>query len=79
MQLAALHFYLRIRLYNEMKSYIITTPTTLKKFITGKGNAKKELMLLKVYKKWGKEFDNNNICDAYSLAEYAKQQYIGSN
>ena len=42
-------------------------PTILKKFICGKGNAKKEQMLLQLYKKTGREFNNNNIADAYAL------------
>jgi len=59
---------------NEIK-YIIVPPRSLKKFITGKGNAKKELMLLKVYKKYGIEFDNNNLCDAFALAKYGEENY----
>lgn len=43
-------------------------PTALKKFITGKGNAPKDMMLKEVYKKYGKDYDNDNIADAYGLA-----------
>jgi Holliday junction resolvasome RuvABC endonuclease subunit len=43
----------------------------IKKFITGTGTAKKELMLLKVYKKFGEEFQDNNICDAFCLGKLA--------
>jgi hypothetical protein len=32
-------------------------------------------MLLKVFKKFGIEFDNNNLCDAYSLARLAVEEY----
>ena len=39
-----------------------------KKFITGKGNAPKEFMLMEVYKRFNEEFRDNNICDAYCLA-----------
>jgi len=76
MQLAGLHYFLRIniRLKPNIK-YDIIPPTTLKKFITGKGNAKKELMLLQVYKRWGVEFKNNNLADAYSLARMALDNY----
>ena len=28
-------------------------------------------MLLKVYKRWGVEFKNNNLSDAYALARYS--------
>jgi crossover junction endodeoxyribonuclease RuvC len=56
-------------LLNEM-GFKVTgiAPTVLKKFITGKGNAKKEQMLLQTFKKFGQEFDNNDICDAFGLA-----------
>lgn len=82
MQLAGLHYYLRIQLRNKSRSdlnYEIIPPTTLKKFITGKGNAKKELMLLQVYKRWGVEFTDNNMADAYSLARMALDNYKENN
>ena len=44
-------------------------PTTLKKYVTGRGNAKKDEMLLEVYKRWGQSFRNDNMCDAYALAK----------
>lgn len=71
LELAGLHYFIRISLRLENISYKIIAPPTVKKFVTGKGNAKKELMLLRVYKKWGVSFDDNNLCDAYSLARLA--------
>lgn len=53
--------------------FIIVPPTQLKKFITGKGNAKKDLMLLAVHKKFGVDFEDDNLCDAYALARYGFQ------
>lgn len=70
-QIGALHYLIRIFLYQEKIKYQIATPSQLKKFITGVGNCKKELMLLKTYKKFGVEFDDNNLCDAYCLARFA--------
>tara|TARA_Y100000034_G_scaffold136342_1_gene212299 strand:- start:2269 stop:2787 length:519 start_codon:yes stop_codon:yes gene_type:complete len=52
---------------------IIVSPTLLKKYVCGKGNVKKEQMLLQVYKKYNREFDNNNICDAYCLNEFVRR------
>src|SRR3990167_8428260 len=52
------------------KPLIIIPPTLLKKYVCGKGNVKKEQMLLQCYKKFGKEFDNNNLCDAFCLNEF---------
>lgn len=40
---------------------------TLKKFVSGKGNAQKDLMLLKTFKNFGIEFENHNISDAFGI------------
>lgn len=50
---------------------LIVTPTQLKKYVTGSGGAGKNLMILGVYKRWGVEFDNDNLADAYALARVA--------
>lgn len=48
---------------------LIVPPTTLKKYVTGKGQGvAKSQMLLHVYKKWGAEFSDDNAADSYSLA-----------
>ena len=75
LQMGALHFYLRIFFRKKNVHYKVIAPGTLKKFITGKGNAKKDLMLMKVYKKFGIEFEDDNLCDAYSLARLALEDY----
>jgi Holliday junction resolvasome RuvABC endonuclease subunit len=52
---------------------LIVNPLTLKKFITGKGNAPKITIPLAVYKKWGVEFDKDIGADkahAYALHRY---------
>jgi crossover junction endodeoxyribonuclease RuvC len=51
--------------------YTVIAPASLKKFVTGKGNIKKEQMLLQIYKRYNQEFDNNNLGDAYGLAMFA--------
>ena len=43
-------------------------PMTLKKYASGKGNAKKQEMLLQIYKRWGVEFNDDNAADSYALA-----------
>jgi len=75
LQMGALHYYLRIFLLKKGVEFKIITPGTLKKFVTGKGTAKKELMLKNVFKRWGADFDDNNLADAYSLARHALEDY----
>lgn len=52
--------------YNEI------SPSTVKKFATGKGNIKKDGMVLPIYKRWGFESNSDNIRDAYVLAQIAR-------
>lgn len=61
---------IRFRLHDLGISYIEVAPTALKKFVTGKGNAKKELMLLEVYKRWGIDCETNDEADAVGLGMY---------
>lgn len=75
LQMGALHFMIRLLLKKRGVDYKIIAPGTLKKFVTGDGRAKKDLMLLKVYKKWGVEFNDDNLADAYGLARLALENY----
>ena len=77
LQMGALHYLIRIFLYRKKVKYKIIAPGTLKKFVCGpgQGNAKKEQMLLNIYKKWNLEFKDNNTADAYCLARLALEDY----
>lgn len=77
LQMGALHYYLRIFLYKNKIDFNVVTPNSLKKFVCGegKGNAKKEMMLMKTFKRWGIEFDSNDLCDAYGLSRMALEEY----
>jgi Holliday junction resolvasome RuvABC endonuclease subunit len=46
-------------------------PMTVKKYAAGKGNAKKQEMLLQIYKRWGIEFNDDNAADSYAIARMA--------
>jgi|WetSurSiteA1Bulk_404760.scaffolds.fasta_scaffold00070_33 crossover junction endodeoxyribonuclease RuvC len=74
-QIGAVHYLTRIFLYKNKINYKIISPSELKKFITGKGNAKKDLMLLNIYKKFGIAYEDDNLADAYSLARMALEEY----
>jgi crossover junction endodeoxyribonuclease RuvC len=49
---------------------------TLKKFAAGKGNAKKQEMLMMMYKRWGVEFSDDNAADSYALARLVSKNGI---
>lgn len=58
--------------YKNITLYTMV-PGVIKKFITGKGNAKKELILKEVYKKYKFDTTDNNIADAFAIAKYIQK------
>lgn len=60
----------RYFLHQEEFPYLDVPPTSLKKFVTGKGNSKKEEIMMFVLKNWGHESKTNNIADAIGLAMF---------
>lgn len=59
------------KIYVATNTYpLIVPPSSLKRFVTGKGNSKKNEMLLGVYKKWGAEFSDDNQADAFALEKF---------
>lgn len=75
MQLAGLSYMTRSRLLKEEWPFLVVAPTTLKKYITGKGNSPKELMLLEVYRRYGIAFLDNNQCDSFGLALIGNEMF----
>jgi Holliday junction resolvasome RuvABC endonuclease subunit len=55
----------------------IVSPLGLKKFITGHSTAKKNEILLGVYRRWGIEFRDDNAADSYGLARVAQAIHTG--
>jgi len=68
-QLSALNYFTRALLLERNIPFIIVAPTSLKKFITSNGAAKKDEMLLSTFKRYGVTILDDNICDAYGLAQ----------
>lgn len=70
----------RLAIYDYFDDYrrypLKVPPMTLKKYAAGKGNAKKQEMLLQIYKRWGLEFNDDNAADAYALARLASKAHI---
>lgn len=68
-QLSALNYMTRALLADYRIPFVIIAPTSLKKFVTGNGGSKKDVMLIETYKRWGVSITNDNECDAYGLAQ----------
>lgn len=66
---------IRAMLYIEKIPYTDASPSQLKKFCCNRGNAKKEDLVLPMYKKWGYEHHSDNVRDAYVLARMAFSMY----
>ena len=68
----------QIALYTNDFKYLIVTPSQVKKFATGKGNASKDNMIIPIYKKWGYEHKSDNVRDAFVLAQIARATKIST-
>jgi len=68
-QLSALNYMIRAVLLKKNIPFIIVAPTSLKKFITGDGKSKKDVILMEVYKRYGVTIFDDNEADAYGLAQ----------
>ena len=68
-QLSALNYMTRAMLSDRGLPFVIIAPTSLKKFITGNGASKKDVIMMEVYKRYGVSITNDNEADAYSLAQ----------
>ncbi len=68
-QLSALNYMTRALLADYNVPFVIVAPTSLKKFVTGNGGSKKDVLLIETYKRWGVSITNDNECDAYGLAQ----------
>ena len=69
LKLGELAAIVKLELYERDKIFPLqVSPMTLKKFAAGKGNAKKQEMLMQMYKRWGVEFSDDNAADSYALA-----------
>ena len=75
LQMGALHFLIRIFLYENNIEYKVIPPKTLKVFHCGNGNAKKAEVLDLVEQTLGVRFNDHNIADAYGLARMALRDY----
>lgn len=63
----------RLELWRHGIDTLEVPPSTLKKWISGKGNAEKNLMLREVYKRWGYDAKDDNDADAFALVKLAER------
>lgn len=73
--IAELSGIIKYELWKNKIHFIEVPPNTLKKFVTGKGNSDKNIMMQKAYKQWGIEFTDDNVCDAFYLAKYGHANF----
>lgn len=71
-EIGMLHGIVRHWLWGNKIHTVMVPPTVLKKFVTGSGAAKKEVVMLDVYKRFGFEARDNNLADAFGLAAFGR-------
>lgn len=74
-KLAMLAAIVRLGLKEAGIPFIIPTANQIKKFVTGKGQAQKNTVVMEVYKRWGLEAKDDNQADACGMAHLAKAIY----
>lgn len=67
-QIFGLNMLVRCSLHRRGNPFYVIAPPTLKLFATGAGNAKKDMMLREVWRRWNVEAADDNQADAAALA-----------
>lgn len=67
-QTGGLQYLVRSMLVKEKQRYVLVAPQALKKFVTGKGNGDKSVVIKRLYTNFGIDEDNDNAADAIGLA-----------
>jgi Holliday junction resolvasome RuvABC endonuclease subunit len=68
----------KMALHDAAIPFIIVPPASLKQFVAGNGQAKKEQMREAVLKKWGQDIEQDDECDAFGLAQVARSVHLNS-
>lgn len=63
---------LKVELHDAGIPFIVVPPKSLKKFVTGKGDASKDRVMQFVFQRYDYRTDNDNIADAVGLAKFAE-------
>jgi len=67
----ALLYSMTMFMFDRDIKYKVVPPMTLKKFVTDNGHAKKDQMMESIRTRWGIDFKDDNLADAYGLARLA--------
>jgi crossover junction endodeoxyribonuclease RuvC len=74
--LIELGFSIRRNFYSNNIPFFTAVPSQIKKLATGSGKSGEKAIILKeVYKKWGFDSNDNNVADAFAMAQMAKYVY----
>ena len=73
--LGMVHGVVRVALAEVGVPFVLVPPATLKKYVTGKGNAKKPDMRMAVYQRFGLDLPDDNQVDAYGLRAMGLDAY----
>jgi Holliday junction resolvasome RuvABC endonuclease subunit len=65
-----LHYVVRLELDRRRCQVVVVPPSTLKKFVTGKGNASKELMVSTVSRRACRTISSDDVADALGLLAF---------
>jgi len=67
-QIAGLSHLVRTLLAEFQWKCILVAPSSLKKYITGKGNADKNIVMMEIFKQYGHTFMEDNTADSFGLS-----------
>lgn len=65
----------RVALYEDGIPYLVVSPSEIKKYATGKGNASKDAVLQQAVHRSGRTFGSNDEADAWWLLQMALDHY----
>jgi crossover junction endodeoxyribonuclease RuvC len=66
-EIGGLGYIVRYALWHRGVQYVEVAPPTLKKYICGKGNVNKNIVIREVYKRWNVNAEDDNAADAFVL------------
>ena len=71
-QIGGLGYLVRHALWKLGIPFLVVAPTLLKKFVAGKGNVDKNVILKEVFKRWQFDTNDDNIADAFVLMQIGR-------